>query len=180
MMKPIFEEDIRAEAVMNVAERMLIAARTAPKARGIDNLVMAIFDHDGIKSISEKLKEIAARTTGSPFLLRDAENILAAQALVVIGTKIASIGLKPCNLCGFENCEEKDKHPNIPCPFNTGDLGIAIGSAVSVAADARVDNRVMFSVSKAVLEMKLLGADVKIAYAIPLSASSKNPFFDRR
>jgi uncharacterized ferredoxin-like protein len=37
----------------------------------------------------------------------------------------------------------------------------------------------MFTIGKAVVEMKLLGEDVKIAYGIPLSASSKNPFFDR-
>ena len=60
------------------------------------------------------------------------------------------------------------------------DLGIAIGSAVSVAADLRVDNRVMYSVGKAALNIGILGEDVKIAYGIPLSISGKNPFFDRR
>jgi len=60
------------------------------------------------------------------------------------------------------------------------DLGIAIGSAVSIAADLRVDNRVMYSVGKAALNVGILGDDVKIAYGIPLSISGKNPFFDRR
>jgi uncharacterized ferredoxin-like protein len=100
--------------------------------------------------------------------------------LLLIGTKIKPMGLSHCGMCGFENCDEKDRHPDHPCAFNTGDLGIAIGSAVSVAADARVDNRVMFSVGKAVKEMKLLGEDVKIIYGIPLSAGGKNPFFDRK
>jgi uncharacterized ferredoxin-like protein len=31
-----------------------------------------------------------------------------------------------------------------------------------------------------VLEMGILGKDVKVAYGIPLSVSSKNPFFDRK
>ncbi len=68
----------------------------------------------------------------------------------------------------------------IPCVFNTGDLGLAIGSAVSVAMDNRVDNRVMYTAGQAVLEMGFLGEEVKIVYCIPLSVSSKNVFFDRR
>ncbi|MFA5783030.1 MAG: ferredoxin domain-containing protein, partial [Bacteroidales bacterium] len=48
------------------------------------------------------------------------------------------------------------------------------------AMDHRVDNRIMYSVGLAVTEMELLGKDVKIVYGIPLSATSKNPFFDRK
>ena len=59
------------------------------------------------------------------------------------------------------------------------DLGIAIGSAVSMAADARVDNRVMFSVGRAAMEMKLLGDRVSQMVGIPLCVSGKSPFFDR-
>ena len=80
----------------------------------------------------------------------------------------------------YKNCDEKNEHPNQPCAFNTGDLGIAIGSAVSVAMDNRVDNRIMYTVGQAAIEMGILGKDVKIIYGIPLSVSSKNPFFDRK
>jgi len=38
----------------------------------------------------------------------------------------------------------------------------------------------MYSVGRAVVNIKLLGEDIKIAYGIPLSISGKNPFFDRR
>ena len=179
-MKIKFEEEIRTDTVRRVAEKMLIAARTAPKGRGIDNLAMALVDKDGIKEISDTLKAVAARNPTLTFLQRDALNILSAQCMILIGTKYASLGVQSCDLCGFPNCEEKDKHPDFPCVFNTGDLGIAIGSAVSVATDARVDNRIMFSVGRAVREMKILGNDVKIVYGIPLSVSSKNPFFDRK
>jgi len=83
-------------------------------------------------------------------------------------------------MCGFKNCDEKNQYPNHPCAFNTGDLGIAIGSAVSVAMEHRVDNRIMYTVGQAALEMGILGPEVKIIYGIPLSASGKNPFFDRK
>ncbi len=55
-----------------------------------------------------------------------------------------------------------------------------MGSAVSVAADNRVDNRIMYTAGQAIMKMKILGEDVKIAYGIPLSISGKNPFFDRK
>ena len=66
------------------------------------------------------------------------------------------------------------------CAISIGDLGIAIGSAVSVAAAHHVDNRIMFTVGRAALNLKMFGDDeVKIAYGIPLSVSGKSPFFDR-
>ncbi len=99
--------------------------------------------------------------------------------MLLFGARIQPLGLKKCGMCGFSGCEEKSKHPAVPCVFNSGDLGIALGSAVSVAMEARVDNRIMYTVGQAVIEMGLMGEDVKIVYAVPLSATSKNPFFDR-
>ena len=60
------------------------------------------------------------------------------------------------------------------------DLGIAIGSAVSVAADGRIDNRVMFSVGKAAMSLGMLGREMALVFGIPLSASGKSPYFDRK
>jgi len=51
---------------------------------------------------------------------------------------------------------------------------------VSAAADRRIDCRVMYSIGRAAVDAKLLGKEVKIAYGIPLSATGKNPFFDRK
>jgi uncharacterized ferredoxin-like protein len=82
-------------------------------------------------------------------------------------------------MCGYKNCAEKRKYPDHPCIFNTTDLGIALGSAVSVAMDKRIDNRILYTAGQAILDLKLLGERVKAAYAIPISSSSKNIFFDR-
>ena len=176
----LFEENNRKITVREVAGLMMAAARTAPKGRGIDNLTIALVEEEGIREISDRMKILGSRKDAPPYLLRDAENILNAQAIVLIGTCIKSQGAKLCGQCGFQNCDEKNKFPDIPCSFNTGDLGIAIGSAVSVAMDHRIDNRVMFTVGRAVIDMKLLGEEVRIAYGIPLSISAKSPFFDRK
>lgn len=175
----IQEKDIIKQAVKGVAEKMMVAARTAPKGRGVDNLIITIADKEDIRKISDKMKEIGTRSN-APFFLRDAENILLAHYLLLFATKINTLGLPNCGLCGFKNCDEKNKHPQTPCVFNTSDLGIAIGSAVSVAADHRVDNRVMYTVGVAVKELGLLGDEATVIYGIPLSATSKNPFFDRK
>ena len=176
----IQEEKIRNNQVIRVAEEMLTAARTAPKARGVDNLVLSIAIGDDIFRIDCK-KDGRNRepVQWNFFFSQKSENIRKAQAIVLLGTRIKLQGLKLCGRCGFPDCTEKDKHPYFPCTFNTGDLGIAIGSAVSVAMDHRVDNRVMYTIGQALLEMKFLGEEVKIAFGIPLSVSTKNAFFDR-
>jgi uncharacterized ferredoxin-like protein len=48
-----------------------------------------------------------------------------------------------------------------------------------MAADFRIDNRIMYTAGKAAVELGMLGDDVKIAYGLPLAAKGKNPFFDR-
>jgi len=167
------------ESVKRIADAMAVAAETAPKARGADNMFIGILEGEEIKVASDHMIKMVEERDFPAFFKRDALNILKAQCVFIIGTRITSTGIPACGLCGYKDCKEKDKYPQHPCSFNTGDMGIAIGSAVSVAMDHKVDNRVMFTIGKAVVEMKLLGEEVKIAYGIPLSVSSKNPFFDR-
>ena len=174
----IYEEELKKETIREVAKQMMIAARTAPKGRGIDNLSIALLEPEAIEKIAKCMEEIDAEMD-FPAFSRDAKNLRKADACIILGTKIKTVGLKKCGMCGYKNCAEKEKHPDHPCVFNTTDLGIALGSAVSVAMDHRVDNRIFYTAGQAVLDLKLLGEEVKIAYAIPLSASSKNIFFDR-
>jgi uncharacterized ferredoxin-like protein len=177
----IFQQQIAEDAVVAAAFQIANAARTAPKARGIDNLVIAVAYGGELELIAQKMVSMVEEGRAAAFFERDAKNIRASQALLLLGTKVAPMGLKECGLCGFGNCAHKEEHhPEAPCMFNAHDLGIAVGSAVSKAADMRIDNRVMYSVGIAVREMGLLGEDVAIAMGIPLSAASKNPYFDRK
>lgn len=179
----IFEENVRTMGVKDVAIKMMLAARTAPKARGRDNLVIALAEKDDITKIADEMQKIAktpAAATIANSFIRDAANILLAEVLFLIGTKIKPMGLANCGLCGFTSCEDKNSHPNHPCAFNTTDLGIALGAAVSIAADHRIDNRIMYTVGKAVCSLGILGDDIKIGFGVPLSATQKNVFFDRK
>jgi uncharacterized ferredoxin-like protein len=174
----ITEQESRRAAVETAAQQMLTAARTAPKGKGRDTLALAAAYDDTLTAIADKLDEMG-KNLHIPFFFRDAKNIRQSQAAVLIGTTVEPLGLPHCGFCGMENCETKNKHSRVPCAMNTVDLGIAIGSAVAVAARLCVDTRIMFSAGKAATELGLLGNGVKIAFAIPLSCSSKNPFFDR-
>ena len=110
------------------------------------------------------------------FFLRDAENVLSAECVVLIGTNESPMGLN-CGHCGFPTCEERSA--GVPCAINSVDVGIAIGSACATAADNRVDTRVMFSAGLGAQRLDILKG-CKQVFAILVSASSKNPFFDRK
>ena len=117
-----------------------------------------------------------AETHGQAFFARDASNIEKLHAVVLIGTRLHQMELEVCGLCGHTNCAGKREFPGVPCAFNMTDLGIAIGSAVSVAAAKHIDNRVMYSLGLAVKMLGLLPEDVHVVFGIPLSISSKKPF----
>lgn len=168
------ERSSRHERVIDVGRRMLTAARTAPKGKGVDILECALVEGDDIARLSAVMKQLHAET-GRGVYARDSENIMQAECILVIATRDMPLGLN-CAHCGFATCEEKPAA--VPCAINSVDVGIAIGSAVATAADCRVDCRVMFSAGMAAERMNLLDG-CRQYFCIPLSASAKNPFFDR-
>jgi len=170
------ERNIRKELVIQAAKQMMTAARTAPKGKGVDILEMAIVTDEDIERLASDMMKVAEEK-GMKFFLRDADNILQAPAVLIIGTRAQSQGLN-CAHCGFATCAQKPD--TVPCAINSVDLGIAIGSACSRAADLRVDTRVMFSAGLSAQRLQMLGSDCHCVMAIPVSATSKNPFFDRK
>jgi len=105
--------------------------------------------------------------------IRDATGISNSDAIILIGAYDKDRGLD-CGFCGG-SCKS---HKGL-CAYTGIDLGIAIGSMVSRAADMRIDNRIMYTAGLAALKCSLMPKNVKAAFAIPLSVSSKNIFFDR-
>ena len=171
----INERESRHEQVLNVARQMMTAARTAPKGKGVDIIEVALVTDEDIKKLSEQLISLSEEQ-GMKFFLRDADNILSAECVLLIGTRELAQGLN-CGHCGFPTCAERSL--GVPCAINSVDVGIAIGSACATAADHRVDTRVMFSAGLAAQRLDILKG-CKQVFAIPVSASSKNPFFDRK
>jgi len=148
------------------AELMVAAAKTAPKARGIDNVVPLILtERDELEKLAKKMEELAE--VYGDFFKRDAESVRKSDVVVLIGCKVVDLGLKKPSTYKYD--------PNLV--NSLVNLGIALGSAVKLASLLNVDNRIMYSVGVAAQELKLIDAD--IVYGIPLSIRSKNVYFDR-
>jgi uncharacterized ferredoxin-like protein len=170
-------ETSEKRAAMMVADLMVAAAKTAPKGCGVDNVVALVLDGEEKDKLADHMRDIA-KETGAEFFSRDADNTDNSHCMVLIAVRDNPLLLDHCSLCGFENCGEM-RNADAKCAFNVTDLGIAVGSAVSIAADNRIDNRVMFSAGKAAIRMECFPSEVKICYGIPLSTSAKSIFFDR-
>jgi uncharacterized ferredoxin-like protein len=170
--------ELEKAAAQQVAALMAAAARTAPKTRGIDNIeTLAIDDEPMRRKLIARMHEIATNED-RPSVARDAGNIGSSPVVVVIGVESNTAGLN-CGFCGKPSCEALEEADGV-CAFNSIDLGIATASAAEVAGRLHVDNRVMFSIGRACLDLKLFGPKVRQALGIPLSVTGKNPFFDRK
>ncbi|MCC6033397.1 MAG: DUF2148 domain-containing protein [Desulfurococcaceae archaeon] len=161
-----FEESLR-DGVLEVAKMMALSARTAPKARGIDNIEVKILNtREELELLASKMEELSKEF--GDFFLRDAQNVRNSVAVVLIGGKIMDLGLKNPGSWGI--------NASVVCSLVN--LGIAVGSAVKTASLHNVDNRVMFTAGVAAQELGLIKADY--VFGIPLSATPKNIYFDRR
>ena len=170
-------KEAERDACLQVADLMVTAAKTAPKGSGKDTVEACIVTGKEKDLLAEAMRQLGAEYE-EEFILRDAGNVDNSHCVVIIGCRSTPFGLSNCHMCGFENCGEMKK-AGTNCVFNLTDLGIAIGSAVSVAADHRIDNRVMYSAGKGALKAGLLSKEVKVCYGIPLGAESKSIYFDR-
>ena len=166
------------EAVLNLAYAVCAAARTAPKACGIDHMDTAVLTGEDKTRLADEMRRMG-QSPDFPIMSRDAGNVDASGAVVLVGVKYEPRGLNErCALCGFANCAASQEAGAV-CVFTGVDLGIALGSAVSLAADSRIDNRIMFTIGKAAASLGLMG-EYKLIMGIPLSVSGKSPFFDRK
>jgi uncharacterized ferredoxin-like protein len=180
---------VEKTAVAAVAGLMVLAARTAPKGKGIDTILIRALTDLERKKLATRLAKLG-RERGIGFFLRDAKNLALADGCVLLGVQgDVPVGVN-CGACGYENCAamaaaSRQMHkkatpfrsPN--CAIRMTDLGIALGSAVKTAQIHNVDNRIMYSGGVAALDIGLMGKECTVAYAVPLSATGKNIFFDR-
>ncbi|GLI53152.1 ferredoxin domain-containing protein [Thermodesulfovibrio yellowstonii] len=171
------------EAIEIVAKLMLISARTAPKAKGDDEIVTGIVSQEEKEAIAQEMELIGQKETHK-FFRRDAQNVRDAEAVILIGLNFKKPAGVNCGACGYDcNTILKQKifkveYSGPVCTIRAIDLGIAIGSLVSVAKELGVDNRVMYSIGATAKKLGLM--DAQIILGIPLSVKGKNIFFDRK
>lgn len=170
-------ETFELKAIETVAALMIAAAKTAPKGCGQDCLETFVIDGDEKDALAEEMRRFGEETNQA-FYVRDSENVKNAACVVLFGALDTYRGLPHFGYCGMADCSATHK-AGARCAFNITDLGIAMGSAVSVAAAHHIDNRIMFSAGNSALAIKLFSGKVSVAYGVPLSITEKSPFFDR-
>ena len=166
------------EAILDAAREICLAAKTAPKACGKDSIVTAVLTGDEIERLAACMDELEKpRNKPIPIFSRDAQLLRSCGAVVLIGQKRVVRALN-CGLCGRATCGECIADGG-HCAFDDIDLGIALGSAASIAADKRIDNRILYTAGTAAMKLKMLGDGVATIMALPLAASERNQFFLR-
>ncbi len=183
---PLLEgRECERQGILEIANLMVVAARTAPKAGGKDDILTAVVTGTEAAAIAAEMEKIAAERS-NPAWVRQAGIIREADAIVIIGVRgTKSYGLN-CGACGFGSCDDFMKAekragqdfdgPN--CMMKNLDLGIAICSAVKIASILNADNRIYYRIGAAVRRLCYL-PEASVIMGIPLSATGKNPHFDR-
>jgi uncharacterized ferredoxin-like protein len=167
--------------IETVAALMELSARTAPKSGGKDFIKIKTLGRSELANLGNAMIEWGKKINNSGFV-RDGNNIIRSDALILIGIKDAVPTGFNCGACGFEECnqlspEEFDQFKGPNCLFRVLDLGIALGSAVKTASIHNVDNRIMYRAGMISRKLNLIDSD--FVMGIPISQSGKNIYFDR-
>ncbi|MBQ3684647.1 MAG: hypothetical protein II925_03575, partial [Methanomicrobium sp.] len=167
------DAEVLFEGVLTVAKLMAVSARTAPKAKGSDVIVIRTVYGNDLKILADSMRKFGEMHKLG-FFSRDANNVENSDCCLIIGAKAdAGLGLN-CGACGYRSCAAmgKDQKRNLEsangsesdsgsdsafvgpnCAVRAADLGIALGSAAKTAAMHNVDNRIMYSAGVGALKL---------------------------
>jgi uncharacterized ferredoxin-like protein len=180
---------VESDAVKSVAGLMALAARTAPKAGGLDSIKVEVLTGKDQDKLANQMNK-RGKESKIDFFRINGDQVKVSDTTLLIGVEGQKVLGADCGGCGYATCDEMAKavkagknkkalYPGPNCVLKISDLGIAVGSAVKTAGIHNVDNRIMFSAGVVALQMgRLKGCSV--AYGIPLKASGKNIFWDMK
>ena len=173
------------QGILETANLMVVAARTAPKSGGRDDILTAIVTETEAEALAAEVGKVAVERNEAAWN-KPAGIIRGAEAIVLIGVRGTKSYVTNCGACGFDSCADFTKAekragqdfdgPN--CIFKTLDLGVALSSAVKIASILNADNRLYYRIGVAARRLRYM-PEASIIIGIPLSATGKNPNFDR-
>lgn len=180
------------EVSILAAGLMAAAMRTAPKAGGKDFLeIVVVSDGADLARIAEAMREFAPRSTNEAFWLRDADNIAACHAVVLVGLRSSPAAGYDCGACGHESCKafiaargaqpapgREMGYGGPHCAMRIIDIGCALSSAAKAASLLSIDNRVQQRVGAAARALGLIDAD--LVMGVPVGIFGKSIFHDRQ
>ena len=101
---------------MAVANAIMIAARTAPKARGVDDIGIAAITGEEKDKLAVRMRAIATEQNRPSFEL-DAVNVDHSIVVILIGA-CNRVRALDCTLCGYPTCAGKlAEEPLTQCPM---------------------------------------------------------------
>lgn len=171
--------------ILEIAHLMVVAARTAPKSGGKDDILTAIVHGPEIGVMAVDMGEIAVERN-DPAWMKHAKIIKGVDAIVLVGVRGTKSYVTNCGACGCDSCEAFTKAEKKPgqdfdgpnCIFKTLDLGVALGSAAKIAGILNADNRLYYRIGVVARRLRYI-PEASVIIGIPLSATGKNPHFDR-
>jgi uncharacterized ferredoxin-like protein len=182
-------ESVEMDGVLAIAKSMAVAARTAPKARGVDAIETLVVHGEELKTLAQAMVEHGKKTDREGPFSSNADTLSGTAVVLLIGLT----DLRPkkpqkpldCGACGFGSCagflkaerKQGKDYAGPVCMFQTLDLGIALASACRVASGLHVDNRMMWTIGAAACNLGWMESSLIIG--IPLSCTGKNVYFDR-
>lgn len=187
-MPTVLGKDLERQAILSVAQLMATAARTAPKAGGVDDILTAVLWGEDKDRLAAEMEKLGKELNTEDVFSQNADNVRAAECVVLIGARAAKrYRSLDCGACGYYTCEDFEKAEKKEgktfrgpeCHLKVLDLGIAVGSAAKTASLLNVDNRVMYTIGATARRLKIL-PEADAVEGIPISATGKSIFFDRR
>lgn len=182
----ITSKEGEAQGLLRAAALMMVSCRTAPKSGGVDDIETVLITGEEKEKIAAEMEKLGDERKIDGFK-RDADNVRQSEAVLMVGVNgKRSYGLS-CGACGYTTCQEFDAAHRVSgldfegptCIFKGMDLGTALGSAVKMASDLNVDNRIMYRAGTAAKRLGHLSQS-SVVMGIPISASGKSIYFDRK
>lgn len=169
------------DTMLMVAGLMELSARTAPKSLGQDFVRTKVVSGEELSVLADAMDHYG-KEKGAVNFDRDAESIRRSDALLLLALDHPKPTGLNCGACGQSRCADL-KPVDGPefvgplCVWRVLDLGIALGSAARTAGNLNADNRIMYR--PGVVAKKIGLMDGEIVVGIPISATSKNIYYDR-
>ena len=173
------------QGILETANLMVLAARTAPKSGGVDDILTAVVTGAEIEALAADLERLAFERKIERWS-QQAKEVRGSEVIVLIGVRGTKRYVANCGACGYKSCEAFEKaekklgqdFEGPTCVFKALDLGIALGSAVKTASLLNADNRIFYRIGAAAKRLRYL-PDASLIMGIAVSALGKNPYFSR-
>lgn len=161
---------------------MALSAKTAPKARGNDFVGIKIVSGEEVAKLADAMVRYG-QETGRKNYDRDGENVRNSSAVLLLSLDNPTVCGLDCGACGNNRCAdlqtvEGEEFDGPLCAWRVLDLGVALGSAAKTASLFNLDNRIMYRVGAVAKKIGLI--EGQLAVGIPVVATGKNIYFDRK